>query len=187
MIQPDPQHRLPMKGVQEHPIFWNSDKKIRFLALTSDRLSQNPQEQKNIENLEMTKYLEMNSVRIAGSDWRLRLESELQEDLRKFRNYNDGIRDLLRALRNKRHHFRDLTCEAREILGETSESFFHYWSRAFPNLLRITYEAVSLDYEKTNDPFFSIFFDQSYCSVLAANVRRVAYETQPELTSRNGF
>ncbi|CAG5098136.1 Oidioi.mRNA.OKI2018_I69.XSR.g15400.t2.cds [Oikopleura dioica] len=184
MIQPDPQHRLPMKGVQEHPIFWNSDKKIRFLALTSDRLSQNPQEQKNIENFEMTKYLEMNSERIAGSDWRLRLESELQEDLRKFRNYNDGIRDLLRALRNKRHHFRDLTCEAREILGETSESFFHYWSRAFPNLLRITYEAVSLDYEKTNDPFFSIFFDQSYCSVLAANVRRVAYETQPELTSR---
>jgi len=176
MIQPEPEHRLPMKGVQEHPIFWNSDKKIRFLALTSDRLSQNPQEQNQIDDLEMSRYLEMNSERIGGEDWRLRLESELQEDLRKFRNYKDGIKDLLRALRNKRHHFRDLTIEARNILGDTPDSFFQYWSRAFPNLLRITYEAVSLDFDKTNDPFFSIFFDKSYCSILAANVRRVSEE-----------
>ena len=44
----------------------------------------------------------------------------LQKDLRKFRTYSDSIRDLLRAIRNKRHHHRDLTPEAQIELGTLS-------------------------------------------------------------------
>ena len=46
----------------------------------------------------------------------------------------------IRAIRNKRHHQRDLTDEARRELGTSSESFFKHWNNRFPLLLPLTYK-----------------------------------------------
>ena len=42
-------------------------------------------------------------------DWSTRLDVLLQADLRRFRTYKaDNVCDLLRAIRNKKHHYREL-------------------------------------------------------------------------------
>ena len=129
MIQPNSADRITIEGVLKHPAFWEKDKILRFLSETSDRLEREESDSEILNSIELYK------EEVGGEDWKIRLaESEskigfetkpeiyfkilaLQKDLRKFRTYSDSIRDLLRAIRNKRHHHRDLTPEAQIELG----------------------------------------------------------------------
>ena len=52
------------------------------------------------------------------------MSTVLQEDLRRFRTYGNKVRDLLRAIRNKRHHQRDLTEGALAELGKFSNMIY---------------------------------------------------------------
>ena len=128
MIQPNAVDRITIEGVLKHPAFWEKDKILRFLSETSDRLEREETDSEILNSIEQFK------EEVGGEDWKLRLaESKffkhnpifilflaLQKDLRKFRTYSDSIRDLLRAIRNKRHHHRDLTPEAQIELGTFS-------------------------------------------------------------------
>ena len=50
--------------------------------------------------------LESNGAQVVGHDWRAPLHKLLLADLGRFRKYNfAGVVDLLRALRNKKHHY----------------------------------------------------------------------------------
>ena len=50
--------------------------------------------------------LECNGALVVGQDWREPLDKLLLADLGRFRKYNFGsVVDLLRALRNKKHHY----------------------------------------------------------------------------------
>jgi hypothetical protein len=62
----------------------------------SDRVEKDDQESPVLQALEEGAY---NVVR---DDWRNMIDSEVAQDLRKYRNYRGtSVRDLLRALRNK--------------------------------------------------------------------------------------
>ncbi|XP_067472371.1 uncharacterized protein [Thunnus thynnus] len=64
-------------------------------------------------------------------------------DLRKFRSYKGGsVRDLLRAMRNKKHHYRELPAEVQETLGSIPDDFVSYFTSRFPHLLMHTYLAM---------------------------------------------
>lgn len=52
------------------------------------------------------------------------------------------MRDLLRALRNKKHHYRELPAEVRQALGHVPDSFVQYFTARFPRLLLHTYGAM---------------------------------------------
>ncbi|KHN76977.1 Serine/threonine-protein kinase/endoribonuclease ire-1 [Toxocara canis] len=66
-------------------------------------------------------------------------------DLRKFRTYKgSSVRDLLRAMRNKKHHYRELPFEVRASLGHIPDQFVTYFNDRFPMLLLHTYEAMSV-------------------------------------------
>lgn len=66
-------------------------------------------------------------------------------DLRKFRSYRgNSVRDLLRAMRNKKHHYRELLEPVRLSLGRIPDEFVAYFTTRFPNLLLHTYEAMSV-------------------------------------------
>lgn len=68
---------------------------------------------------------------------------ELQNDLRKFRTYKgQNVRDLLRAMRNKKHHYRELPEEVKNSLGAVPDQFVCYFTSRFPKLLTHTYYAM---------------------------------------------
>ncbi|MBV99046.1 Serine/threonine-protein kinase/endoribonuclease IRE1, partial [Eschrichtius robustus] len=77
-------------------------------------------------------------------------------DLRKFRTYKGGsVRDLLRAMRNKKHHYRELPEEVRETLGPLPDGFVRYFTSRFPHLLSHTYRAMELcRHERPFQPYY---------------------------------
>lgn len=62
----------------------------------SDRVEKDDQESPVLQALEEGAYS------VVRDDWRNMIDSEVAQDLRKYRNYRGtSVRDLLRALRNK--------------------------------------------------------------------------------------
>ena len=132
MIRPLADDRIRIQGVLAAPLFWNSEKSLRFLSDASDKLEREPIDSKILYQLEKRREA------VGGLDWRLRLQTGLQEDLRKFRTYSEDLKDLLRAIRNKRHHQRDLTEDARKELGSTTERSVFLDGSDFTNQLEQT-------------------------------------------------
>ena len=66
------------------------------------------------------------------------------------------MRDLLRAIRNKKHHYRELTDEARALYGKMPAEFSDYWTGRFPRLLTHAYLAMQCVKYETN-------FARYYC------------------------
>lgn len=56
-------------------------------------------------------------------------------DLRKFRTYKGSkVRDLLRAMRNKKHHYQELPAEVQQSLGQVPDEFVTYFTDRFPKV-----------------------------------------------------
>jgi serine/threonine-protein kinase/endoribonuclease IRE1 len=63
--------------------------------------------------------------------------------LDRYRKYDtSSLRDLLRVLRNKSHHFRELPETLQAVLGPYPEGFMEYFRRRFPNLLLHVFQFV---------------------------------------------
>lgn len=67
-----------------------------FFQDVSDRVEKDDHESEVLQALEEGAY------NVVKDDWRNMIDSEVAQDLRKYRNYRGtSVRDLLRALRNK--------------------------------------------------------------------------------------
>lgn len=100
------------------------------------------------------------SCGVLRGDWRTVIDSEVAEDLRKYRNYRgDSVRDLLRALRNKKHHYRELSRQAQKNLGEIPLGFVQYWTDRFPLLLLHSWLALQC---VKREPIFRTYYDPFY-------------------------
>ncbi|KAL3272858.1 hypothetical protein HHI36_014319 [Cryptolaemus montrouzieri] len=134
LISEKPEERPTCSAVLAYPIFWDASKILSFFQDVSDRV------EKADENDPVLQSLESDGTNIVQIDWRVHIHEEVVKDLRKYRTYQgNSVRDLLRALRNKKHHFRELTREAQENLGEIPNNFTYYWTERFPLLLAHTY------------------------------------------------
>ena len=61
---------------------------------------------------------------IGGEDWAERLDEDFLANLGRYRKYNPGsLRDLLRVIRNKHNHFREMPEQLQERLGPLPEAF----------------------------------------------------------------
>lgn len=130
MIASNPSERPPVMAVHDHPIFWEPATILAFFQDVSDRV-----EKDQIDSPALIA-LESNSMRVLQGDWRLIIDIEVATDLRKYRSYRgESVRDLLRALRNKKHHYRELSPQAQESLGYIPDKFTDYWLSRFPTLL----------------------------------------------------
>ncbi|XP_061867068.1 serine/threonine-protein kinase/endoribonuclease IRE1 isoform X2 [Colius striatus] len=139
MINMDPQKRPSASCVLKHPFFWSLEKQLQFFQDVSDRIEK--------ESLDgpIVKQLERGGREVVKMDWREHITVPLQTDLRKFRSYKGGsVRDLLRAMRNKKHHYRELPPEVQETLGSIPEEFVCYFTARFPHLLLHTYKAMRI-------------------------------------------
>uniref|UniRef100_A0A8C4Y6Q8 Serine/threonine-protein kinase/endoribonuclease IRE1 n=1 Tax=Gopherus evgoodei TaxID=1825980 RepID=A0A8C4Y6Q8_9SAUR len=139
MINMDPQKRPSASCVLKHPFFWDLERQLQFFQDVSDRIEK--------ESLDgpIVKQLERGGREVVKMDWREHITVPLQTDLRKFRSYKGGsVRDLLRAMRNKKHHYRELPLEVQETLGSIPDYFVCYFTSRFPRLLLHTYHAMQI-------------------------------------------
>ncbi|KAF7221008.1 serine/threonine-protein kinase/endoribonuclease IRE1 isoform X2 [Nothobranchius furzeri] len=137
MLSMDPQRRPSAESVLKHPFFWSLEKELQFFQDVSDRI------EKEALDGPIVRQLERGGRAVVKGDWRAHITVPLQTDLRKFRSYKGGsVRDLLRAMRNKKHHYRELPAEVQETLGSIPDDFVSYFTSRFPHLLMHTYLAM---------------------------------------------
>jgi len=137
MLAAEPTDRPPCSALLRHPVFWTREKILAFLQEVSDRVD------KEEEGSVVLSAVERNGKQVTQGDWHLLLEPAVREDLRKHRSYRGrSVRDLLRAIRNKKHHYRELTEEAKALYGEMPGEFADYWTSRFPRLVMHSYKAM---------------------------------------------
>jgi len=81
--------------------------------------------------------------------------------LRKNRGYDgNSVRDLMRALRNKRSHYQDLPDDVKVQLGAMPDGYLKYFTDRFPKLLIHVYQVV-MDTGLRDDTMFKTYFEPS--------------------------
>jgi serine/threonine protein kinase len=99
MIPRHYQKRLSARNVQNHPYFWKSARKLDFLQAISDRLEV---EIGKPQGSIIMGRIERNKESVIGDNWTIKLDEQVLEDMKKYRNYDSSsICHLLRLLRNK--------------------------------------------------------------------------------------
>jgi serine/threonine-protein kinase/endoribonuclease IRE1 len=137
-----------------HPFFWDPRRRLNFLQEASDRFEIMCREPLD-PSLAL---LETNASLIVGNDWYARLDKVFIENLGKFRKYDPrSVRDLLRALRNKKHHYQDLPDNVKRHLGPMPAGFLAYFTRRFPALFLHVHHVVSETPLRTESMFRSYF------------------------------
>lgn len=132
-----PQDRPSAGWVLAHPLFWSRAKELQFFQDVSDWLEKEP------EQGPLVMALEAGSYKVVRENWYKHISAPLQADLKRFRSYKGtSVRDLLRAMRNKKHHYRELPAEVRQTLGQLPAGFIQYFTQRFPRLLLHTHGAM---------------------------------------------
>lgn len=94
--------------VLHHPLFWNSDRRMSFLRDTSDRVELEDREVDSI----ILRALESTAPVSLGGRWDEKLEPAFITNIGRYRRYKyNSVRDLLRVIRNKLNHYRELPTE----------------------------------------------------------------------------
>ncbi|EHA8588292.1 serine/threonine-protein kinase/endoribonuclease IRE1b [Cocos nucifera] len=114
LLDPDPKMRPNAIEVLHHPFFWSSEMRLSFLRDTSDRIELEDRENKS----ELMEAIE-NATSVAfGGKWNEKLDAAFITDMGRYRKYKfDCMRDLLRVIRNKFNHYRELPKELQVDLG----------------------------------------------------------------------
>ena len=133
MLERSPKMRPTAKEICLHPFFWNSQKKVAFLCDISDRL-EGPTSN-SIKSLA----IESRALNVIGTSWETKLDSALIDNVQKFRTYDYScVRDLLRLIRNKHHHFDELPEDFRHTVPN-QDSLCRYFTTKFPGLVMHCY------------------------------------------------
>ncbi|PRT54925.1 Serine/threonine-protein kinase ppk4 [Wickerhamiella sorbophila] len=153
MISFNPRRRPDTAEILKHPLFWSDNEKLDFLVKVSDRLENESRE----EFSPLLESLERRAPRVLGGDWPARFPQAFLDNLGKYRKYHgDRIFDLLRALRNKFHHYNDFTPEMKKLVGAVPSGYLNFFTSRFPYLLMEVYGFVKE--ELATEDAFSHFF-----------------------------
>ncbi|KAH9947794.1 hypothetical protein B0H21DRAFT_311206 [Amylocystis lapponica] len=157
MLSPEACDRPDTSTCLVHPYFWDPGKRLTFLQDASDRfevMCRDPRDANLIS-------LERGAFNVVGNDWRARLDKSVNDNLGKFRKYDGrSVQDLLRALRNKKHHYQDLPEGVKRLVGSMPAGFLTYFTRRFPGLL-LHVHAVIDDCPLRHESMFRAYFELS--------------------------
>ncbi|KAJ0241909.1 Serine/threonine-protein kinase/endoribonuclease IRE1a [Hirschfeldia incana] len=141
LLNPKPDMRPSATEVLLHPMFWNSEMRLSFLRDASDRVELENRE----ADSEILKAMESTAPVAIGGKWDEKLEPIFITNIGRYRRYKyDSIRDLLRVIRNKLNHHRELPSEIQELVGTVPEGFDEYFTVRFPKLLIEVYRVISV-------------------------------------------
>lgn len=139
LLNPNPELRPRALDVLRHPLFWDSEMRMSFLRDTSDRVELEDREVDSI----LLRALESKGPVALGGKWDEKMEPEFINNIGRYRRYKyNGVRDLLRVIRNKLNHYRELPKEIQELLGGVPEGFNDYFGSRFPKLLMEVYNVM---------------------------------------------
>ncbi|EXX69988.1 Ire1p [Rhizophagus irregularis DAOM 197198w] len=156
MIERDPKKRPKAEIVMLHPYFWSPSKRLGFLQDASDRFEIEERDPPS----PLLQRLEQGAVDIIGPDWYKRIDRIVVENLGKYRKYDGSrVRDLLRALRNKKHHYQDLPDHVKRSLGEIPDGFLFYFTSRFPQLMLHVYYVIAESETLKDESMFRHYFE----------------------------
>lgn len=148
MLSAEPRRRPAAKDVMAHPFFWPAKRRLEFLCNVSDYFEKEKRDPPTGPLLQ----LEDHATAICGSDFLKPLGKEFVDSLGKQRKYT-GTRllDLLRALRNKKNHYEDMTESLKRHVGPLPDGYLNFWTRRFPSLLITCWNIVyEIGWENTD-------------------------------------
>ncbi|KAI4327859.1 hypothetical protein L6164_020271 [Bauhinia variegata] len=155
LLDPDPDLRPKASEVLQHPFFWSSEKRLSFLRDASDRVELEDREATS----DILEALENIAPVALGTKWDEKLEEAFITNIGRYRRYKfDSVRDLLRVMRNKLNHYRELPQEIQELVGPVPEGFNDYFSSRFPRLLMEVFKIIC-KYCKKEECFQRYFND----------------------------
>ncbi|QCD82170.1 serine/threonine-protein kinase/endoribonuclease IRE1 [Vigna unguiculata] len=153
LLNPYPDLRPKASEVLYHPFFWSSEMRLSFLRDTSDRVEVENRE----TNSDLLVTLESIATDALGGKWDERMEPAFIANIGHYRRYNfNSVRDLLRVMRNKLNHYRELPREIQELVGAVPEGFYEYFANRYPRLLIEVYKVI-LHYCKEEECFQRYF------------------------------
>ncbi|GMH25146.1 hypothetical protein Nepgr_026989 [Nepenthes gracilis] len=136
LLHLDPEMRPKAFEVLHHPFFWDSEMRLSFLRDASDRVELET-------NSDILNALESVGPLALGAKWNEKMEPAFINNIGRYRRYKyDSVRDLLRVVRNKLNHYRELPKEIQGILGPIPEGFDEYFTSRFPRLLIEVYKVL---------------------------------------------
>jgi serine/threonine-protein kinase/endoribonuclease IRE1 len=139
MLERNPRVRPTAKEVCQHPFFWSHQKKLMFLCDFSDRLETESPQQLQVSFNALA--IERGAVDVVGTSWEARLDTALIDNVQKFRTYDYScVRDLLRLIRNKHHHFDELPENFRSSTVPNQDALCEYFEKKFPCLVMHCYD-----------------------------------------------
>ena len=157
MICRDATRRPTAHEVCEHPFFWSPSKKLAFLCDISDRIeidAQLVEQGKETSSRFSTNVysIERNAAQIVGTAWDQSLDPDLVSNVSKFRTYDpSSVRDFLRLIRNKHHHYDELPGHVKVRVGPNPDGLLFYFESRFPRLLMHCFN-LSKELLEANDP-----------------------------------
>lgn len=128
MVSPD------ATTVLMHPFFWNAAERLNFLCDVSDHFEFEIRDPPS----PALQHLESVARNVMGPemDFLKLLPKEFKDSLGKQRKYTGSrMLDLLRALRNKRNHYNDMSEHLKAHIGGLPEGYLRFWAVRFPSLL----------------------------------------------------
>lgn len=135
MLSMNPRLRPTAKQICEHPFFWSSQQRLTFLCDFSDRLETDALSQTTAQSINVLA-VERGAAEIVGTSWDENLDGALINNVQKFRSYDpSSVRDLLRLIRNKHHHFDELPDDFRLSKMSNQDEMLQYFEARFPGLL----------------------------------------------------
>lgn len=139
MLARDPKQRPQAHQVMAHPFFWSPKKRLNFLCDVSDHFEKEKRDPPTAALTELESY----APSVCGTDFLKLLGKEFVESMGKQRKYT-GTRllDLLRALRNKKNHYEDMSDKLKKDVGPLPDGYLSFWTRRFPNLLITCWNVV---------------------------------------------
>lgn len=139
MLDPRPKARPNALQVMAHPFFWPAKKRLNFLCDVSDHFEKEKRDPPSDALIE----LERAAPEVTHGDFLKPLGKEFTDSLGKQRKYT-GTRllDLLRAMRNKKNHYEDMSDSLKKHVGSLPEGYLSFWTRKFPNLLITCWNVV---------------------------------------------
>ncbi|KAJ9396421.1 hypothetical protein DTO282F9_6719 [Paecilomyces variotii] len=134
MLSLDPRRRPDATAVMMHPFFWSAAERLNFLCDVSDHFEFEPRDPPS----PALQCLESVALNVMGPemDFLKALPKEFKDSLGKQRKYTGSkMLDLLRALRNKKHHYNDMSEHLKAHIGGLPVGYLQFWTVRFPSLL----------------------------------------------------
>ncbi|KAF4999602.1 hypothetical protein FGRMN_2350 [Fusarium graminum] len=125
MLEQRPIDRPHAAEVMAHPFFWSPKKRLAFLCDVSDHFEKEPRDPPSPALAELEKHAE----EVISHDFLKSLPRDFVDSLGKQRKYT-GTRllDLLRALRNKRNHYEDMSDALKRTVGALPDGYLAFWT-----------------------------------------------------------